>query len=125
MFQAKEFAEERKWPRQSLASARPPIGVWVFIMMERKSGVVEFSSGKGWYLVRVGPPSSIEIYFLRQKFIRSGIACDIGYEVDFSAGPALNNGQRPTALNADVRPPTPPMPTVVDILAKAVKAVQS
>lgn len=71
--------------------------------MERKTGEVVFAKPEGgWFLVRVGSVNSLEIYFLHQKFIKKGTECGVGYIVEFDAGPAKLDGQRPTALNAVV-----------------------
>jgi hypothetical protein len=73
-------------------------------MSERKVGTVFIARPeRGFYLVRVGPPSSLEKYFLHTKFIRSGTATPaVGMSVEFEPGPIRREGELPQAFHADV-----------------------
>ena len=71
--------------------------------MERKIGIVVYASQKGWWLIRVGPPQSLETYFMHRNFVRSGTMCDVGMEVEFDAGPQRTAKEKPQALNCDIK----------------------
>lgn len=73
-------------------------------MSERKVGTVFIARPeRGFYLVRVGPPSSLEKYFLHTKFIRSGTATPVvGQTVEFEVGPVRRPGELPQCFHADV-----------------------
>jgi hypothetical protein len=74
-------------------------------IMERKIGTIVYASGRGWWLLRVGPDSSLEIYFLHGKFIRSGKSITVGSMIAFDPGESRKPGDRPEARNADVLEP--------------------
>lgn len=73
--------------------------------MERKRGeVVVARPDRGWWMVRVGPPSSFEIYFMHVSKIRSGTAApELGMTVEFDVGgPGKGPRAKPDALNCDI-----------------------
>jgi hypothetical protein len=73
--------------------------------MERKIGTVVYASGKNWWLLRVGPETSLETYFLHRKFILSGKTIDIGSTVSFEVGDSRKENDRPSAKNAHILEP--------------------
>jgi hypothetical protein len=72
--------------------------------MERKVGVVQVSSKRGFCILRVGPESSLERYYLHVSKIRSGTATPVaGQTVYFDVNDSqIREGQLPVALRADV-----------------------
>ena len=100
--------------------------------MDRKIGVVQIASKRGFSILRVGPESSLERYFLHVSKIRSGTATpSVGMEVVFDVSDKpIREGDLPMAIRADVLLPEPqqettaaplePSPVIIDG-----KAVQS
>jgi cold shock CspA family protein len=72
--------------------------------MERKIGVVQVWSKRGFAILRVGPESSLERYFLHVSKIRSGTATPLpGMKVEFEVSDRpVTEGQLPMAIRADV-----------------------
>jgi hypothetical protein len=72
--------------------------------MDRKIGVVQVESKRGFCIIRVGPESSLERYFLHVSKIRSGTATPAaGMTVIFDVGDRpVQEGQLPEAIRADV-----------------------
>jgi cold shock CspA family protein len=72
--------------------------------MDRKTGVVQVASKRGFCIVRVGPESSLERYFLHVSKIRSGTATPAaGMTVVFDVSDKpVQEGQLPQAIRADV-----------------------
>ena len=72
--------------------------------MDRKIGVVLIASNRGFCILRVGPESSLERYYLHVSKIRSGTATpSVGMEVIFDVSDKpVKDGQLPQALRADV-----------------------
>jgi hypothetical protein len=68
----------------------------------RKIGNVIYNSQKGWFLVRIGDETSLEVYFMHWRDIRSGLKCTVGSKVSFEAAPPRNPGQRSLAINCDI-----------------------
>jgi hypothetical protein len=90
-------------PSQRLALEVPLKGGNYGYFMNRKIGVVVFGKPDfGWWFVRVGPPSSLEVYFLHQRFIRKGSRCELGSQVEFEPGEPFKPGLKPTAQNAEI-----------------------
>jgi hypothetical protein len=84
--------------------------------MERKIGtVVHGVPEKGWWLVRVGPPQSLEVYFLHRKFIRVGNIIEIGMAVEFEPAPPRNPGERPEAHDAKLLTPSEELARAVSV----------
>jgi hypothetical protein len=77
--------------------------------MDRKMGVVLIASKRGFSILRVGPESSLERYFLHVSKIRSGTATPaVGMTVIFDVGDKpVQEGQLPQAIRADVIVPEP------------------
>ena len=85
--------------------------------MDRKFGVINSFNSRGFGVIRVGPQSSLERYYLHVSKIRSGTATPTtGMEVffDVSDEPVLE-GRLPQALRADVI--VPDEPSISDINA--------
>jgi cold shock CspA family protein len=77
--------------------------------MSRKVGVVRNFGNRGFGIIRVGPESSLERYFLHVANIRSGTATPVAgmmVEFDVSDKPA-KEGQLPQAIRADIILPEP------------------
>jgi hypothetical protein len=71
-------------------------------MNERKVGtIVHGKPQSGWWFLRVGPETSLEVYFLHASNIRSGNSCEIGMFVEFEVSPVIR-GKKPLAINADI-----------------------
>jgi cold shock CspA family protein len=73
--------------------------------MERKSGIIRsWQEKRGFGIIRVGPPSSLEKYFLHVSNIRTGTATpEIGWAVEFEMGSKpVPDGQLPQAVRADI-----------------------
>jgi hypothetical protein len=77
--------------------------------MDRKIGVVQIASKRGFSILRVGPESSLERYFLHVSKIRSGTATpSVGMEVVFDVSDKpIREGDLPMAIRADVLLPEP------------------
>lgn len=77
--------------------------------MARKTGVVLLWSNRGFGILRVGPESSLERYFLHVSKIRSGTALpEKGMTVTFDVSDKpVQEGQLPQAIRADVSVPQP------------------
>jgi cold shock CspA family protein len=79
--------------------------------MERKLGVIRsWHQERGFGIVRVGPPSSLEKYFLHVSAIQSGTATpEVGMTVEFEVSdkPAKENQLR-QAVRADIIIPEEP-----------------
>lgn len=90
--------------------------------MERKTGVVQVWSKRGFAILRVGPESSLERYFLHVSKIRSGTATPaLGMIVEFEVSDKpVQEGQLPMAIRADVILPETEKP-VTDVTAIPVK----
>jgi hypothetical protein len=79
---------------------------------ERKKGVlILWKKDRGFGIIQVGGPASLEKYFLHTKFIRSGTACpEIGQTVYFeiSPEPPRKENELSAAIRVDivVEPPT-------------------
>jgi cold shock CspA family protein len=75
-------------------------------MSERKKGVLRsWKVDRGFGIVRVGPESSLERYFLHISNIRSGTATPaVGSHVAFEVGDtqAKREGDLPQAIKADI-----------------------
>jgi cold shock CspA family protein len=72
---------------------------------EIKVGVVSSWNGqKAFGVIRVGPPSSLERYFLHVSKIRSGTATpEPGMRVSFEVSPKpVSEGQLSQAMRADI-----------------------
>lgn len=72
--------------------------------MNRKSGTIINWGTRGFGIIRVGPESSLERYFLHVSKIRSGTATPaVGMEVifDVSSKP-VEDGRLPQAVRADI-----------------------
>ena len=73
---------------------------------ERKQGtIVLFKQDKGFGVIRVGGPESLERFFLHTKYIRSGTAIPKpGQTVFFDISPERprKEGQLPLAIRVDV-----------------------
>ena len=79
--------------------------------MERKSGIIRsWHEKRGFGIVRVGPPSSLEKYFLHVSSIRTGTATpETGWAVEFEIGSKpVPAGQLPQAICADIIVPKEP-----------------
>jgi cold shock CspA family protein len=73
--------------------------------VERKSGIIRsWHQKRGFGIVRVGPESSLEKYFLHVSNIRTGTATpEIGWAVEFEVGTKpVPEGQLPQAIRADI-----------------------
>jgi hypothetical protein len=72
--------------------------------MDRKIGVVSVVTRRGFSILRVGPESSLERYFLHISKIRSGTATPaIGMTVVFDVSDKpVPEGQLPQAIRADI-----------------------
>jgi len=72
--------------------------------MDRKTGVVQNWGKRGFGILRVGPESSLERYFLHVSKIRSGTATPIaGMVVEFEvSGKPVQEGRLPMAIRADI-----------------------
>jgi cold shock CspA family protein len=72
--------------------------------MDRKIGVIQNWTKRGFGIVRVGPESSLERYFLHVSKIRSGTATPVaGMEVVFDVSDRpVQEGNLPAALRADI-----------------------
>jgi hypothetical protein len=72
--------------------------------MDRKIGVVQIASKRGFSILRVGPESSLERYFLHVSKIRSGTATpSVGMEVVFDVSDKpIREGDLPMAIRADI-----------------------
>jgi hypothetical protein len=81
--------------------------------MDRKIGVVQIASKRGFSILRVGPESSLERYFLHVSKIRSGTATPaVGMTVIFDVSDKpVQEGQLPQAVRADVILPEPEQET--------------
>lgn len=72
---------------------------------ERKIGVIRsWNEPRGFGIIRVGPPTSLEKYFLHVSSIKSGTAIPpIGSIVHFDVSPkSCSEGSLPQAINADI-----------------------
>jgi hypothetical protein len=80
--------------------------------MDRKIGVVQISSQRGFSILRVGPESSLERYYLHVSKIRSGTALPLkGMTVIFDVlDKPVKEGQLPQAVRADVILPDNELP---------------
>jgi hypothetical protein len=80
--------------------------------MDRKIGVVQISSQRGFSILRVGPESSLERYYLHVSKIRSGTALPLkGMTVIFDVlDKPVKEGQLPQAIRADVILPDNELP---------------
>jgi cold shock CspA family protein len=86
--------------------------------MERKLGVIRSWHGaRGFGIIRVGPESSLEKYFLHVSNIRTGTATpEIGMAVEFEVSdkPA-KEGQLAQAIRADIHLNQVAAPTVAPV----------
>ena len=82
-------------------------------MSERKQGIVRtWNEKRGFGIVRVGPESSLEKYFLHVSNIRSGTGSpEPGLEIFFevSSEAPKRDGELPKAIKADIIVPDPPV----------------
>lgn len=78
--------------------------------MDRKIGVVQNWGDRGFGILRVGPESSLERYFLHVSKIRSGTATPVaGMTVIFDVSDKpVQEGQLPMAIRADIILPEEP-----------------
>jgi len=73
--------------------------------IQKKAGVIRsWNEARGFGIIRVGPPSSLEKYFLHVSQIRTGTASPLaGMAVTFVVGSGpVKPGQLPQALDADI-----------------------
>jgi cold shock CspA family protein len=85
--------------------------------IQRKIGVIRsWNEPRGFGIVRIGPPSSLEKYFLHVSQIRTGTGSPtVGMVVHFEVSiKPVREGDLPAAINADV-----------DVAPLAVEGVQS
>ena len=70
----------------------------------RKTGVLRsWHPQRAFGIIKVGPESSLERYFLHFRAIRSGTATPVpGMSVEFEPGPTRKEGDLPQALRADI-----------------------
>jgi hypothetical protein len=69
----------------------------------RKQGVVVHTKPeKGYSLVRVGPVSSLEVYFLPHRLIHSTEIIGVGTLIEFESRPGEKEGQRPVAWKPEI-----------------------
>jgi hypothetical protein len=82
--------------------------------MDRKIGVVVVGTKRGFSILRVGPETSLERYFLHVSRIRSGTAIPaVGMTVTFEVSDKpVPEGQLPQAIRADVIVDPAPEPAV-------------
>ena len=82
-------------------------------MSERKQGIVRtWNEKRGFGIVRVGPESSLEKYFLHISNIRSGTGSpEPGLEIFFEVSSAApkRDGDLPQAVKADIIVPDAPV----------------
>jgi cold shock CspA family protein len=75
-------------------------------MAERKQGIIRtWNEKRGFGIVRVGPESSLEKYFLHVSSIRSGTASpDPGLQIFFEVSDKApkREGDLPQAVKADI-----------------------
>jgi cold shock CspA family protein len=78
----------------------------------RKTGILRsWHPQRAFGIIRVGPESSLERYFLHFRAIRSGTATpSVGMAVEFEPGPIRNEGDLPPALRADIIMPVEETP---------------
>jgi cold shock CspA family protein len=72
---------------------------------EKKVGVIRsWNEPRGFGIVRIGPPSSLEKYFLHVSQIRTGTGSPVaGMTVYFEvSSKPVREGDLPAAVNADV-----------------------
>jgi cold shock CspA family protein len=73
--------------------------------VERKVGTLRSWNERGFGIIRVGPPSSLERYFLHVNQIRSGTATPAAGSIvhfDVSDKPIRKEGDLPQAIRADI-----------------------
>ena len=93
----------------------------------KKTGVIRsWNSVKGFGIIQVGGPASLERYFLHVATIKTGTALPLpGMEVHFDVSTqAVLEDQLPKAINADVIVPTDTT-KAADLLASGLPSEQA
>jgi cold shock CspA family protein len=80
----------------------------------RKTGILRsWHPQRAFGIIKVGPESSLERYFLHVNAIRTGTATpSVGMSVEFEPGPIRKEGDLPPALKADIIMPAEETPAV-------------